>query len=105
MRLECRSCADGPPERRDWCLEALLGVGGFGEVWLVRNRLSSRLHGAVKFCHGEQARDLQHEAVVVTTLLEADDHPNLVKVRDACLDCATPWLMYDYVPGGTLTDW
>ena len=72
---------------------------------MARNTLSSKLVGAVKFCLGEEARDLRHEAAVITRLMDADDHPNLVKIKDAYLDGETPWLMFDYVPGGTLTDW
>ncbi len=36
--------------------------------------------------------------------MEHGDHPNVVPLLDALLDGETPWLMYEYVGGGSLAD-
>jgi serine/threonine protein kinase len=88
-----------------WQLEKLLGVGGFGEVWLARHERLTSLVGAVKFCLGQQARDLQHESGVIDRVMRAGSHPNIVPLTDVSLEGEAPWLMYEYVPGGDLGDW
>jgi len=93
------------PGKSGWVLDRLLGVGGFGEVWFARNAKLASLSGAVKFCHGEQGRDLQHEAGVIDRLMATGRHPNIVPLTDVNLEGDTPWLMYEYVAGGTLADW
>jgi len=93
------------PGKPGWVLDRLLGVGGFGEVWFARNAKMASLTGAVKFCHGEQARDLQHEAGVIDRLMATGRHPNIVPLTDVNLEGDMPWLMYEYVAGGTLADW
>lgn len=96
---------DSLPSRSDWVLERLLGVGGFGEVWLARHEQSTSLVRAVKFCLGQQARDLQHESGLIDRVMQAGQHPNIVPLLDMALKGDTPWLMYEYVQGGDLGDW
>jgi len=93
------------PGMAGWTLEKLLGIGGYGEVWLARHNRVANLCGAVKFCIGETARELQHESSIIDRLMTADRHPNIVPLTNANLDADVPWLMYEYVSGGTLTDW
>ncbi|WP_439625449.1 protein kinase domain-containing protein [Gemmata sp.] len=93
------------PGRPGWVLEKPLGVGGFGEVWLARHPQMASLVGAVKFCHGQQARDLKHESTLIDRVMSAGAHPNIVPLKDVHLEGDTPWLMYEYVPGGDLADW
>lgn len=81
-----------------------LGVGGFGEVWLARNAKLTSLVGAVKFCLGQQARDIQHESGVIDRVMQAGPHANIVPLLDVALEGEVPWLMYEYVPGGDLAD-
>lgn len=88
-----------------WILERLLGTGGFGEVWLGRHTRMSSLCGAIKFCFGQTGRDLIHEAALIDRVMAAGRHPNIVPLLDAHLEGDTPWLMFEYVPGGDLTDW
>lgn len=95
---------DPLPGKPGWVLERLLGTGGFGEVWHARHASMSSLNGAVKFCLGESARDLIHEAGLIDRVMQAGRHPNLVPLTDVHLDGPTPWLMFEYVAGGTLTD-
>lgn len=92
------------PGKPDWVLERPLGVGGFGEVWLARHKTLTALNGAVKFFHGQQARDLQHESALINRVMLAGEHDNIVKLTDVSLTGDVPWLMYEYVPGGDLTD-
>jgi TPR repeat protein/serine/threonine protein kinase len=98
------------PGAENWQLVKLLGVGGFGEVWLAENRDIS-LKRAVKFCLNPQARQqlLAHEGQLVHKILSfsrscADDVHGIVPLLDARLDVEPPWLAYEYVDGGDLSD-
>lgn len=63
------------------------------------------LGGAIKFCLGQTGRDLIHEARLIDRVMQAGAHPNIVPLTDAHLDGDTPWLLFEYVGGGSLTDW
>ncbi len=97
---------DPLPGKAGWLLEKQLGIGGFGEVWLARKLGYESLLGAVKFCRSldTRDRDLLHESKVIDQLLKHGDHPNIVKLMDVHLEGDAPWLMYEYVEGGDLTD-
>jgi serine/threonine protein kinase len=59
----------------------------------------------VKFCTHPAVghRLVTHEKnVIVRVMTEARSHPNIVPLLDCNLDGETPWLMYEYVEGGTL---
>jgi serine/threonine protein kinase len=87
-------------------LKEPLGVGGFGEVWLAHHPQFTALAGAVKFCHDLQARDrdLLHESRVIDRVMAQGKRPHIVPLLDAHLEGDTPWLMFEYVPGGDLGD-
>ena len=95
---------DALPGKPGWTLERLLGLGGFGEVWLARSTQVRSLFGAVKFYSDQHGRDLAREADLIDRVMYAGAHPNLVPLKDAHFDGPSPWLMFEYVEGGTLAD-
>ena len=94
------------PGKPGWTLERPLGIGGFGEVWLARHPRLESLRGAVKFCHDLKTRDrdLLHEGGLIDRIMANGRHPNIVPLLDADLDGDLPWLMFEFVDGGTLLD-
>ena len=93
------------PGKPGWKLERLLGIGGFGEVWYTRHAKMASLAGAVKFCLGKSGQDLIHEADLIDRVMAAGRHPNIVPLVDADLSGEMPWLLFEYISGGCLTDW
>jgi serine/threonine protein kinase len=93
------------PGRPGWRLDELLGAGGFGEVWLARHSFIPHPR-AVKFCTDAKVRAklTSHEGRVIARVMEQGHHPNVVPLLDAVLDGEAPWLMYEFVGGGSLTD-
>jgi TPR repeat protein/tRNA A-37 threonylcarbamoyl transferase component Bud32 len=98
---------DDPVERAEnWRLVRPLGRGGFGEVWLVRHEWKPD-ERAVKFCTHPNSRHrlIAHEkSVLLRVMRTAGDHPNIVPLLEYSLKAEIPWLMYEYVPGGTLVN-
>ncbi|QJW93592.1 serine/threonine protein kinase [Frigoriglobus tundricola] len=97
----------GPvPGLSSWLLERKLGGGGFGEVWLAKHAWDPELRPrAVKFCTDPAARHrlVTHEKNVVLRVMKyAGKHPNIIPLLDCNLEGDAPWLMYEFVEGGTL---
>jgi hypothetical protein len=94
------------PGLESWVLVKPLGRGGLGEVWLAENQSNPAERGAVKFSHGQQASNLQHEHELIHRVMTAGRHPNIVPLLRENLNCESPWLMYEYVPGNLkLREW
>jgi TPR repeat protein/tRNA A-37 threonylcarbamoyl transferase component Bud32 len=102
-----RFVAGDPVDRAEnWLLVGELGRGGFGEVWLARHEWKDELR-AIKFCTHPDVRHrlIAHEKTVLLRVMRtAGDHPNIVPLLEYSLKAEIPWLMYEYVPGGTLAD-
>lgn len=82
-------------------LAALLGSGGFAEVYLGEHtRLG--MQAAVKILHahlaGEEAAHFQEEARTIAELI----HPHIIRVLDFDVQENTPFLVLDYAPNGSL---
>jgi len=96
------------PGLSSWVLERRLGGGGFGEVWLTKHAWNAKKKPrAVKFCTDPAARHrlVTHEQNVVRRVMKyAGDHPNIVPLLECNLDGDIPWLMYEFVKGGTLAE-
>lgn len=79
----------------------LLGQGGFAEVYLGEH-IHLQTQAAVKVLQTRLAREdvqaFQREAQTVARLL----HPHIVRVLDFGVEDATPYLVMDYAPNGTL---
>jgi serine/threonine protein kinase len=86
-------------------LEEVIGVGGMASVWLARDE---ELHRpvAVKLLSEALAEDREYlvrfgrEARTAASVA----HPNLVNVFDYRASGSRPYLVMEYVEGGTLTD-
>ena len=96
---------DSPPEANRWILTERLGIGGFGEVWKARSKTMQNSYSAFKFCLDpvSQQRIFENELENIELVKnELIDHPNIVKLIDAYLEGDSPWLQYEYIPGGDL---
>lgn len=82
-------------------LIALLGQGGFAEVYLGEHtRLG--MQAAVKLLHAhlaaEEATHFQEEARIIAELI----HSHIIRVLDFDIQEQTPFLVLDYAPNGSL---
>ena len=85
----------------------ILGKGGQGEVYLAEDTQLKRrvaiktltLGGVAAEERGGRVKALLDEALIVGQL----SHPNIVTLYDAGQDGETPWLVFEYVEGKTLS--
>src|SRR5579859_1060529 len=78
-----------------------LGEGGFAEVYLGTHLYLKHL-AAIKILHahlaGQDAKQFLAEALTLADLV----HPNIVRILDFAVQDGIPFLVMDYVPGGSL---
>ena len=87
-----------------YTVEGLLGTGAMGDVVLVRHRVFGLR--AIKLVHADYLRSetlrkrFDNEALVMHRL----NHPNLVRVHELGEIGDKPYILMDYVGGGSLQD-
>ena len=112
--VESLKAPSHPPQRGNlpahvgkYRIKARLGEGATSEVFLAHDPFANRdvaiklvrmnLQGDAREAHFQQ-RFFEAEAALVGRL----HHPNVVKILDAVNDPAAPYLVMEYVSGGTL---
>jgi pimeloyl-ACP methyl ester carboxylesterase len=101
-RLFAGGIAGGPLQIGRFLVERTLGAGGMGSVFLAEDRDLGRTV-ALKVLHrsdGDSYRRFRREAMAVASL----SHPSVVQVHELGLDASVPYLVMEYVPGGTAAD-
>jgi WD40 repeat protein len=79
----------------------LLGEGGFAEVYLGEHIYLNN-HAAIKLLHAHLVgQDAEHFLTEAKTLVDLM-HPNIVRVLDFAVQEGSPFLVMDYIAGGTL---
>ena len=94
------------PGRRRWRLEAKLGEGGFGEVWLARHRKTGERR-VLKYCFdAERLRSLKREIGLFRLLRnELGDRGGIARVLDWSFDEPPFFIESEYTEGGDLAAW
>jgi len=83
----------------EFVLESPVGRGAFGEVWRAHHHVWQQQRAAVKLPHqAEYIRQLQREGLAVQGL----EHPNIVKAIGFDPFADPPYLVMEYVEGGSL---
>src|SRR5437867_1602241 len=84
-------------------LVRLMGTGGFAEVYLGQH-IYLNTQTAIKVMNAQLAKEdrgqFQTEANTVARLI----HPHIVRILDFGIENATPFIVMDYAPNGTLRD-
>ncbi len=86
-------------------LERVLGTGGMASVWLAQDarldrEVAVKILSDVLALDQDYVRRFEREAHVAANL----SHPHLVRVYDFSVDGPRPYLVMEYVAGGTLAD-
>jgi len=90
-----------------WVLEKKLGEGGFGEVWLGRDK-RLKTERVFKFCfRADRVRSLKREATLFGLLKErVGEHPNIVAIESVYFDEPPPYyILMQHVAGQDLGSW
>jgi len=83
----------------EFVLESPVGRGAFGEVWRAHHHVWQQQRAAVKLPHqAEYIRQLQREGLAIQGL----EHPNIVKAIGFDPFADPPYLVMEYVEGGSL---
>jgi tetratricopeptide (TPR) repeat protein/tRNA A-37 threonylcarbamoyl transferase component Bud32 len=86
-----------------YCIEALLGAGGMGEVYRARDTRLDRMVALKVLPPEHLARpELRHRFLQEARAVSALNHPNIVILYDIGSDRGIDFLVLEYVPGKTL---
>lgn len=93
--------------RPEWVLERFLGMGSFGEVWVGRNQHFPTPRAFKFFTAPDSKEWLKREAEALYHVKNRlEDHPNVIGYHDIAVNFDPfPFLMLEYVEGGSLEDW
>src|SRR4051812_38891951 len=82
-------------------LQALVGEGGFGQVWKAEQLRPVRRTVALKLIKlGMDTREVIARFEVERQALAVMDHPNIARVLDAgATETGRPYFVMEYVPG------
>lgn len=83
----------------EYSLEAPIGAGGFGEVWLARHNVFQDKVVAAKIPKGKDAIGILRQEGILQHRLESS---NIVQVLGIDLDHEPPYLLMEYVEGEDL---
>ena len=94
------------PSREDFLLEKQLGEGGFGEVWLARQK-QTKTERVFKFCFDpDRLRSFQRELAIFRLLqTELGHRDDIVSLHAVRTDQPPYYLESDHVPSGNLAQW
>jgi len=88
----------------DVTLEALVGQGGFGEVWAAQHRFFKKV--AVKFCDTTNVDSLETELSIASRIQNnTATHPGIVRLHTTALSATPPFLVFEFVEGCDLAGW
>jgi class 3 adenylate cyclase/tetratricopeptide (TPR) repeat protein len=104
--LGWRPAVDQAVPGTGWVLEKKIGQGGFGEVWLGRDKRLDLKH-VFKFCfRADRVRSLKREVTLFRLLRErVGAHPNIVAIEHVCFDQAPFYIVMRHVEGENLVTW
>ncbi len=78
-----------------------LGKGGFAEVYLGEHQ-NLKSYAALKVLHVTLTKDMADALLLEAQTLAQLVHPNIMRVLDYDTQDSTPFIVMEYVPGGTL---
>jgi serine/threonine protein kinase len=81
-------------------LEKRLGAGAMAEVWLARDTQLDRLVALKRLRGDADPLRFEREAHAVASL----SHPNIARLFDYGSEEGRPYMVFEYLPGGTLED-
>jgi WD40 repeat protein/class 3 adenylate cyclase len=104
--LGWRPAVDQAVPGTSWILGKKLGEGGFGEVWLGRDKVLKTKH-VFKFCfRADRVRSLKREVTLFRLLKErVGEHPNIVGIEHVYFDEAPFYIVMQNVEGEDVATW